>query len=414
MFFQNILEMKRLFDLTKKHKITTHPVLLFCLYPLVHHKIESSLVIIFILIICFLLSIKKTSIKKIKQHWLIIIIPLAIGIISSPDIVEGSRLSLRKISLVLIPVFAGLLRYRKPEALRVLFFKLFFLINIIYVFIHSAFFLIFKNPKYVYYDSNFFRNALINNPIIGEHPIYVSIFISISILGGIYLLSKTTNNMLKRLLILGFFLKVTFLILVMSRTNLIVLALLSPILIYKLRVLEPKQILVAGLIILSIFLFLPTQNNRFQELYRVDINSEFNMNSSTSQRIFLFKCAYKSLTTTPFFGYGFSHSNIEINKCLISETGHDLKLNTHNQFVDFFLATGVIGLMAFIFWLFNIFKKALLTKDYMFIVVFLMYFFCMLFENVLNRQTGIIFFSFIISFLFNTSDNKSETPIFKR
>ena len=71
--------MKRLFDLPKKHKITTHPVLLFCLYPLVHHKIEPSLVIIFILIICFLSSIKKTSIKKIKQHWLIIIIPLAIS-----------------------------------------------------------------------------------------------------------------------------------------------------------------------------------------------------------------------------------------------------------------------------------------------------------------------------------------------
>ena len=71
-------------------------------------------------------SIKKTSIKKIKQHWLIIIIPLAIGIISSPDIVEGSRLSLRKISLLLIPVFAGFLSYRKPEELRILFFKLFF------------------------------------------------------------------------------------------------------------------------------------------------------------------------------------------------------------------------------------------------------------------------------------------------
>ena len=103
----------------------------------------------------------------------------------------------------------------------------------------------------------------------------------------------------------------------------------------------------------------------------------------------------------------------EINKCLISETGHNLKLNTHNQFTDFYLATGVIGLMAFTFWLFNIFKKALLTKDYIFIVVFLMYVFCMLFENVLNRQTGIIFFSFITSFLFNTAENKSETPILK-
>jgi O-antigen ligase len=412
-FFQNILEMKRHFNFLKKVETTTHPVLLFCFYPLVHHKIEPSLVVIFILIICFLLVKNKTLIKKIKHHWLIIIIPLAIGIISSPDLVEGSRLSLRKISLLLIPVFAGFLSYRKPEELRILFFKLFFLFNIIYVFIHAAFFFIFNDPKYIYYDSNFFRSAIINNPIIGEHPIYVSIFTSISILGGIYLISKTPNIMLKRMLILGFFLKGTFLILIMSKTNLIAMALLSPILIFKLRIFEPKQILVVGLIIGSIFLFLPTQNNRFQDLYRVDFNSKFDTNSSTSLRIFIYKCAYKTLTTTPFFGYGFSQSDSEINKCLISETGHNLKLNTHNQFTDFYLATGVIGLMAFTFWLFNIFKKALLTKDYIFIVVFLMYVFCMLFENVLNRQTGIIFFSFITSFLFNTAENKSETPILK-
>jgi O-antigen ligase len=357
--------------------------------------------------------IKKTSIKKINYHWLIIIIPLAIGVISSPEIFEGSRLALRKISLVLIPVFAGFLSYRKPEVLRILFFKLFFLSNIIYVLIHTVFFLFFKHPKYLYYDSNFFRNAIINNPIIGEHPIYVSIFISISILGGIYLLSKNSSLKLKRALTLGIFLKASFLILIMSKTNIIAMAILSPFLIYKLRILKTNKLLM-GLIIGSSLLFLPTQNNRFQELFRVQFNSKLDTNSSTSLRILIYKCTYKIFKTTPFFGYGFSQSNLEINKCLMSESGHNLKLNTHNQFADIFLASGAIGLMAFMLWLFNTFIIALSNKDYVFIVVFLMYVFCMQFENLLNRQTGIIFFSFIISFLYYTTENNSKRQILNR
>ena len=167
--------MKRHFNFLKKVETTTHPVLLFCFYPLVHHKIEPSLVVIFILIICFLLVKNKTLIKKIKHHWLIIIIPLAIGIISSPDLVEGSRLSLRKISLLLIPVFAGFLSYRKPEELRILFFKLFFYL-ILFTFLYTQHFFLFSMTQSIYTMIQTFLEAQLSITQLLENTLFTSLF----------------------------------------------------------------------------------------------------------------------------------------------------------------------------------------------------------------------------------------------
>lgn len=83
----------------------------------------------------------------------------------------------------------------------------------------------------------------------------------------------------------------------------------------------------------------------------------------------------------------------------------DIKYNSHNQFIDFFLIGGFLGLGLFLFFLFSMIKHSIGNFYFFSIVISLMLFFLM--ENVLHRQFGCYLVAIVFSITTKYSHEKN-------
>lgn len=85
-----------------------------------------------------------------------------------------------------------------------------------------------------------------------------------------------------------------------------------------------------------------------------------------------------------------------------------IKLNTHNQFLDFAVGGGIVGLGIFLFGIIHLFYMAIKWKDHTFVAFLTVFVFNMLFENILSRNAGILFFVIFVSFFINRNLPKTD------
>lgn len=82
----------------------------------------------------------------------------------------------------------------------------------------------------------------------------------------------------------------------------------------------------------------------------------------------------------------------------------DKKLNTHNNYLYFFLATGLVGLLSFLIFILYLFKKSLKPINALkasFCIIITLNF---LTENILSRHWGLMFFTFMLILLFSNRE----------
>ena len=139
-----------------------------------------------------------------------------------------------------------------------------------------------------------------------------------------------------------------------------------------------------------------------EDLY--DYN-QYGLNSSIdtwnkTNRVHIWSSSIDVFNENMLFGVGTGDINIELNRHYILNGHNYLALkntNTHNQYLDYLIKYGLVGFFlifgAFVLY----FRKAWENKDSMYLMFLLLISLCMLTENILNRQYGIVFF-----FLFNS------------
>jgi O-antigen ligase len=71
--------------------------------------------------------------------------------------------------------------------------------------------------------------------------------------------------------------------------------------------------------------------------------------------------------------------------------------NTHNQFLGYLISNGIVGLSFFLLILFKNFNIAA-SSSFEHLSILLLFTFMMMIENVLDRQNGIILFSFLLNY----------------
>ncbi|GLU51242.1 O-antigen ligase family protein [Dyadobacter frigoris] len=175
-------------------------------------------------------------------------------------------------------------------------------------------------------------------------------------------------------------------------------------------------------ILLSVFLWivLPTgvyQMDQFRERYVDDLKkdlSEASANELTDPRLARWEVAIKLAARSPFIGYG-SGSEIE----LLGQRFYEkkfyrsflYKLNSHNQYISFFIKTGITGLLIYLAVLFWGFKTSLIRRDLMlfcFIAIITAVSFS---ENFLDVDKGIFFYSVFFSLLIFSGSNPDKKAI---
>lgn len=264
------------------------------------------------------------------------------------------------------------------------------------------------NPSFeVFYRNYFFK-------ITNIHPTYATIYTLFSL--GILLLNLikgmyNENLKIKTLVLISMCFLLCYSILLAAKGP--ILAFIISIIIVLGFQLSAKQFAKTTivLIVISVILTLsfPPLKNRVKEIITTKSDTEVNTNSISIRKI-IHSTAWGLVKSNCFIGVGIGDVQDELNKQFKNyeqKEINDFDLNTHNEYFNLWASAGLIGLLSLII-TFAI-PIALAVKQKSFYALFFWVFMavCFLFENILSRQKGVMFFSvFYVVYLFNIIDTR--------
>lgn len=125
----------------------------------------------------------------------------------------------------------------------------------------------------------------------------------------------------------------------------------------------------------------------------------------------IYFCSFETLKEEPLLGYGVGDVEANLQSCYDNtftdtDTYKVTNYNSHNQYLNIILSSGIIGLALYLLSTFYFLRKAFINKHGIYISFTLFIFLNFCFENILSRHDGVIFFSFFNSLLFFQIKNK--------
>ena len=382
-----------------KSDFLEYSVLSFGLIPLLPNRLKGLPVAL--LLLASFLNFRRDS----KLDWksflinssLFIVYLLSILMINS----EGScyKIIERSFSILIIPFVFHLLIHKRQFDAKIIhsFLKVFIIASAIFSLVITLATL--TDSTTVYYQdwyTNKARTVMENFPIIGQHPIYGSLFFGLSALFCFELLNQKES---KKIWISLLVIHIGSLIFFLSKGIVIGLFIaLIALIVSKFRITKRSlsYVLVIGVLFSSLFIF----NRRMREMISFKTYEKVDSNYSNSIRIGIYDCVFEILNEHWLFGVGVGNTQTQLNDCYQEKSDVLLQklYNSHNQFFDIWLKTGIFALLIFFGFLVFHFRRAVIHRNY-FLISLLIYFLIIFFtENLLSRQTGIILFFFLIPF----------------
>lgn len=270
----------------------------------------------------------------------------------------------------------------------------------------------FANAFYKYYNFNDIDVFYYGQFSAIMHTSYFSMYLCAAI---IFLLfqPETINNHFFRIGLISFFtLCVVF---VSSKSGIIALLLIGLCKIFaELLIIKSwsKTIMLAVLFIAFIAgfsIFFPKSAIRLQRIKKDIFESGQEINT-TASRIVIWKHAAKLIKQHFIFGVGTGDLKDALKSSYLEKGEEKLaekQLNAHNQYLQLFVALGVIGLILLIVNISAVFLKTFNSKHIDGVLLTLLIAFNFLFESMLETQAGVVFIAFFLSFYFRLSSQKS-------
>jgi O-antigen ligase len=339
----------------------------------------------------------------------------ALSLLYTADLTEGVRNVTTKLPLLLFPVIVGLWApYREKDLLIV---ARTFLVCIACMGVIGF---AFQYGQYLETgDTGFFYNDHLGSKF-GKQAVYFAWFVNsalcILLLGWKVILPQKRQALTGALL---FVLLTIIQILLASRTSLIIMMLLIAFCFFyriaaelsRTRLLIVLSLMLASLTATTIVF--PKVLNRFKSIssvtYRMDnpnpINhfngtySEENWDGLTA-RLAIWECARLSISRQVWTGCGVGDVPNELRKSYKEKhfiLGQKEDFNTHNQFMDVWLATGSIGFLLFSASLFLLMLQAFRKSHVIFGLLLAIFILSMLTENILNRNQGVVMAALLLS-----------------
>jgi len=250
------------------------------------------------------------------------------------------------------------------------------------------------------------------------HPIYMSMYIGVSILFSLYLVrSKLSGLKIVSLVVMNITL-LLFLLLYAKKGPLVALVIVFSLFIFfqKNRKLVKPYIL--GLVLLiAATIFIPRTRDRFMELIKIE-NVEDSEVTSTNIRYSIYQASVDAALQSPLIGFGIGDYN-DILQAQYAKEGNTILVagdyNAHNQYVSLWLIGGILLVLLFIIVLAIHLIFAIRFDNQILILLLIFYAIAMLSENLLEREHGVILFSFFLAFfgLFSSDKIVVETPKIK-
>ncbi|WMI68927.1 O-antigen ligase [Mangrovimonas sp. YM274] len=398
----------------KKH-LSNELFLLFAFFPLIPNTLKGLPVILLVLGSFFL--IEKT---KVNWKWFLInsstFLLYVFSLLYTTNFSYGFKKLETGLTFFIVPLVFFVLRPQIAitSQLRKKFLFLFVLSSTIFA-SYILFFIISDNNltsnKDFYSDK--FRLVVEKVPLIGQHPIYASIYLGNALIFTFYLFQlysvsyKTKKGFF---LLIAIFINTILLLMLSSKAvifSLIILLILYFVHAFFLRGRFKKGLmylcmLFIGALVLFVF------NRRVNEMIRLDTYASVNSSYSNSFRVNIYECAINVFKHNPILGVGIGDAQDALNECYSykSQLLLNNQYNSHNQYLDFCIKLGFLGLVVFIGFLAANYRYAHNSNDELFKVIILFYCLNFLTENILVRQSGLILFVFFIHFFRNNKTYK--------
>jgi len=375
------------------------------LFPIYPDNVKPSFIALFFIIAVYDMVKKRNiffnSTSKVTSLLLTnvsVFLLLLISLNYSINITYGFKYIFRSLPLFLFPIAFFFLKENKSIFSSKLFLKakLYFYVSTVILFI--VIFVVFYFRGFV--TKNYFLNysyRIINQlGYYSVHPIYASLITAISI---IFSISLFKIKKYQRLIIFGNILLVLNLILLSRKSAIIIMGGFFLVFILFNKAIKVKIkvfiLFITLVLIMGVVKFIPDISNRFNDFV---VLFDYTNMSSSNLRLNLIDVSIDAIKEKPFFGYGIGDtkdilSNLEHKNDFFNNKYY----NTHNQYLNFMLATGFLGLLLFIIFLFKNLQLAIFGSLEQFSIV-LLFILLMFIENILDRQNGVIYFAIFINY----------------
>ncbi len=355
-------------------------------------------------IIVFIIPFLKSSEFKFNKVILLLPIFAIIGSISlfyTKNTIAGLKILERHISFIILP-FLFLLNFKRLLTLKsILFFLsisllISFAISIFLYQTKFSFIITFNQTKNIDHFIRLIRYR--GFPI--EHPSYYSYLILIYII--IVFNYRIKEVLFKILIITCTIMSFIFLFLLGSRAAMISIFALLLYFIIKQFFLK-RYVLFAITISFLILSFYSVINfTRFGNTV-IKINKKNKNVSQVDSRLIIWENAINLIKQNPILGYGIGDALDEMikeHKKTGFTKGVERRLDAHNQFLESWLQSGILGLISLILVFVIPFYQAIIKRQEMLFLFLLVSFIQILFESMFIRLAGVVYFSFFYSYLY--------------
>lgn len=392
-------------------------------FPILGLKKTSLAIIvwsIFSLIILFSEKSYRSILKKDKIDMLVLssyFLGFVISFFFIDDKILATKFLEKNISFLIFPVFIIAnknLIYKDTLQKTIQVFVMSNVVLAAYIWI-----VIFSNGYLKVMQSDTYYNPIIRNffsDISEIHLPYLGIlfvFSSLMLMRDIFS-SKIKITYLNVLRCLGIGLLIFSVISFAARLALVLFLLISLFLVFKMATSIMSKLIFSGCLLSVIILAfaIPSSKKRIDEICntKLVLPNKNQKSEEVNFRYGIYHCVNSVLKENWITGVGPGNVQKDLNNCYSGYTykNYDdyskIDYNSHNQYFDVLLKYGIFGLILFFIFLFwGIANTDLSYRIFLFLILI-----AMLTENILNRQVGIVFFTFFNSLFFINRTNYFE------
>ncbi len=396
--------------------LTVYAFMLLAFVIPIHKKVVIPVSVLICLLLClqFKLHVFKKSLKTQKFLFLPLIFYcfVALSLLWTENIKEGLFDIEIKFSLFAFPIFFMLLPFtlsetEKNKILKSFLFGVF--VAIIYCLVKS-YFLYLENQN-IYYSFFYSRLSSLH------HPTYFALYINFAII--ILLVWKKNKKISPYTAYICVLFLLAFNWLLMSRVGLLTTMLIIIFFLYDLFFSRKYKEGLTVLIITLIFTLVLIKFSKYP-VHRINTiikfisektdNREGEWTKITNPRLITWKASIYAIRHKPVFGTGAGDVHEALSIYYKKNNYNNFlerKLNSHNQFLQTGVTTGLTGFLILCSLFFFGLNCNYRNKNYIGFLFFAISFITMLTESVLEIQSGVVFCSFFIC-LFLLKSNQAD------
>lgn len=389
-------------------------------------KATSILIILFVLV--SFPNFKKNYLRNLWHRkdmllYIMMYLLLLLGLIYSIELDTGLSKIQTQLSMLIFPLILGGQSLSEKSRQDCIQYFIFGLTVAVMLCFGNALYRAVSNGSFYVFDEFSIKNSILVyhefSALLDLHPTYFSLYLSVGLFCFIETNSlKTKLNSWTRIFLAGLFFIALFL--TSSKAGIFsFIAIALGFYTYKIFLQKRKihmRILILLIVgVIAMFVINPILYNRSViglTSFKKAIFEDKHLNESTSIRYYLWELSFETSKESFLLGHGTGSVGKILNeRCLeffAFSTCETLRnKNSHSQYLNFLVSNGAIFVLIFVLTLIIGIIRAYYTRDKLFILFILLMSLNFMFESLLQRERGIVFFMLFVVML-SVTRNETE------